>query len=128
MKFKTFLDLVYEDGDYGFYHIRLFDLYFMCASDAAQIKNKEETIKYIKLAINHGEIFDKIKEEGKIIKYTSFLVDRLETNPNGWTFSGDCVALKRAVDYLEENKYDFLREDEEFRKIEEELTNKLTNN
>ena len=127
LKFKTFLDLVYEDGDYGFYHIRLFELYFMCASDTAQIKDKEETIKYIKLAINHGEIFDKIKEEGKIIKHTSFLVDRLETNPNGWSFSGDCVALKRAVDYLEDDKYYFLMEEDVFKKIKEELINKLTN-
>ena len=117
LKFKTFLDLVYEDGDYGFYHIRLFELYFMCASDMAQTKNKEETLKYINLAINHGEIFDKIKEVGKVIKHTSFLVDRLETNPNGWSFSGDCITLKRAVDYLEENKYDFLRDDEEFKEI-----------
>lgn len=123
LKFKTFLDLVYEDGDYGFYHLRLFDLYFMCASDMAQIKNKDENLKYINLAINQGEIFDKIKEEGKVIKHTSFLVDRLETNPNGWSFSGDCITLKRAVDYLEKNKYDFLREDEEFNK----LINKLVN-
>ncbi|MBQ8292456.1 MAG: helix-turn-helix transcriptional regulator [Bacilli bacterium] len=127
LKFKTFLDLVYEDGDYGFYHIRLFDLYFMCASDQAQIKNKDETLKYLNLAIYYGEIFDKIKDEGKVIKHTSFLVDCLENNPNSWTFSGDCVALKRAVDYLEKDKYDFLREDEEFKKIKEELINKLTN-
>ena len=40
LKFKQFLDIVYEEGDYGFYHIRLADIYNMCAFDQARIKKQ----------------------------------------------------------------------------------------
>ena len=46
LKYKEFLDIVFENGEYGFYNIRLFDIYMMCAWEQAQIKNKEKTLEY----------------------------------------------------------------------------------
>ena len=57
-----------------------------------------------------------------VIKNPRFLVDRLEDDPSKWTFSNDInVYYKEFLDDLLIEVFDFIREDEEFKLIIEQL-------
>ena len=57
-----------------------------------------------------------------VIKNTIFLVDRLEDDPSKWAFSNDInVYYKEFSDDLLIEVFDFIREDEEFKLIIEQL-------
>lgn len=65
--------------------------------------------------------FEPIRDNGGN-KNTSFLVDRLEDDPSKWAFSNDInVYYKEFSDDLLIEVFDFIREDEEFKLIIEQL-------
>ena len=118
LKYKELLDIVYENGDYGFYYIRLHDIYLWCAKDQAQIKDKNKTIEYLLKAKKCLNIWLDIYKNKEGIKHTSFLVDRLIDDPTKWTFSHNPINYKN--DFINDLKleiFDFIREDEEFNNI-----------
>lgn len=88
LKYKDFLDIVFENEDYGFNHTRLSDIYMRCAKDQAIVKNKEKTIDYIKKAYFHIKEFVKVYNNKEVLKHTSFLVDRLEDDSKKMAFLG----------------------------------------
>lgn len=47
LKFKSFLDLVMDDGDYYFYNKHLSVLYLWCALDQAHIQNSDIRMKLL---------------------------------------------------------------------------------
>ena len=114
LKFKQFLDIVFENGDYGFYHTRLADIYKNCAFDQASVENKEKTLEYLKLAIKHIRIWTKMYENKEVLKHTSFLVDRLIDDPTKWSFSGEPDYELDLKEFLEKDTFDFLRSDLDF--------------
>lgn len=125
LKYKEFLDIVFENEDYGFNHTRLSDIYMRCAKDQAIVKNKEKTIDYIKKAYFNIKEFVKIYNNKEVLKHTSFLVDRLEDDSKQWLFWDDIK--KQNEEFLEELKkdmFDFVRNDKEIREIVEELNKK----
>lgn len=111
LKFKQFLDIVYEDGDYGFYHIRLADIYNMCAFDQARIKNKETTLEYLRLSLKHIRIWTKMYKNKEVLRHTSFLVDRLSDDSTKWSFSGEPNHEQDLKEDLKNDIFDFLRND-----------------
>ena len=122
LKYKEFLDIVYENGDYGFNHNRLSEIYIRCAKDQAMIKNKGKTLDYIKKSYFHIKEFVTMYINKKVLKNTSFLVDRLEDNPQYWSFASDIKEqYKEVLDNLESELFDFVREDEAFKQIVEQL-------
>lgn len=121
LKYKGVLDIVFEDGDYGFNHKRLSDIYMMCAKDQACIKNKEKTIDYLNQAVEHLVIWLNMYRSKIVLRHTSFLVDRLEDDPSTWLFSDDSNNSKRMIKELEINIFDFIRENEQFKQIIEQL-------
>ena len=68
LKYNQFLDIVYENGDYGFNHTRLSDIYMKCAKDQAMIKNKEKTLDYIKKSYFHIREFVTMYINKKVLK------------------------------------------------------------
>ena len=51
-------ELMYEDGDYAFAHIRLFDRWIVLVKAAAERKEAEETLKALSEAEKHAIAFD----------------------------------------------------------------------
>lgn len=114
LKYKQFLDIVYEDEDYGFYHIRLADIYKKCAFDQARIQNKEKTLEYLRLSLKHIRIWTKMYENKEVLHHTSFLVDRLIDDSTKWSFSGKPERELELKQDLEIDIFDFLRNDPNF--------------
>ena len=86
------------------------------------IKNKGKTLDYIKKSYFHIKEFVTMYINKKVLKNTSFLVDRLEDNPQYWSFASDIKEqYKEVLDNLESELFDFVREDEEFKQIVEQL-------
>lgn len=122
LKYKAFLDIVFENGDYGFNHSRLSDIYMRCAKDQAQVMNKEKTLDYIKKSFIHIKEFVTMYTNKSVLKNTSFLVDRLEDDPSKWAFSNDISEYyKEFLTDLQIEIFDFIREDKEFKLIVEQL-------
>ena len=123
LKYKEFLDVVYENGDYGFNHIRLYDMYFMCAIDQAKVQNKDKTIDYLNKTLEHLKIYLNIYNGKETIKHTSFLVDRIVDDPSNWSFSGEPnQSLKiDMLDLINRDIFDFVRNDSAFIMLVEEL-------
>lgn len=118
LKYKELLDIVYENGDYGFYYLRLHDIYWWCAKDQAQIKDKNKTIEYLSKAKECLNNWLDIYKNKEGIKHTSFLVDRLIDNPTKWAFSHNPINYKNDfINNLKLEIFDFIREDEEFNNI-----------
>ena len=113
LKYEEFLDIVYEEGDYGFEDIRLYDIYCRCATDQAQIQNKVKTEKYLNRAFNHLTIFLDYYNEKNIITNSSFLVDRCEDDPSKWSFSDNPnISYKNEMlEMLKKDIFDFIRDD-----------------
>ena len=124
LKYNQFLDIVYENGDYGFNHTRLSDIYMKCAKDQSMIKNKEKTLDYIKKSYFHVREFVTMYINKKVLKNTSFLVDRLEDDPAKWAFNSDIKEYyKNFLNDLSIEIFDFVREDNELKQIVEQLNN-----
>ena len=109
LKFKQFLDIVYENEDYGFYHLRLADIYKKCAFDQARIKNKETTLEYLRLSLKHIRIWTKMYKNKEVLRHTSFLVDRLVDDSTKWSFSGEPDYELDLKQDLKNDIFDFLR-------------------
>lgn len=111
LKFKQFLDIVYENEDYGFYHLRLADIYKKCAFDQARIQNKEKTLEYLNLSLKHIRLWTKMYENKEVLHHTSFLVDRLVDDSTKWSFSGEPDYELDLKQDLEKDIFEFLKDD-----------------
>lgn len=109
-KYIQLLDLIYDDKDYGIYNYNLYLIYLNCAKDYADIKDSSETLKYIDLAKRHLDLLLKLKEESKLIRYSSFMVNKLCDNPKDWPFEKESM-LGELKKELENNMFDFVRKD-----------------
>lgn len=117
LKIKSFLDTVFEDGDYGYYAGYLEHMYYKCALDQANVNNKEKVIEYLRQASKYAKEYDKLRFETKEFKYTSFLVDRITESNSSWFFGTEKTCQEELKEELKREVFDFIREDEEFKKI-----------
>lgn len=121
LKIKEFMDIVYDKGDYGFNHAKLYYVYLVSANDQAVVKNKEKTIEYLYKAYVHAKLFDDLRFGNKEYKYQSFLVDQIIDGPTNWHYNykfrkTDCLKSEMADEI-----YDFLRNDEKFKELESKI-------
>ena len=70
-KAVDFIKLLYEDGDYGFAHYHLCELYIYISNRYIELENYEKAAEYLNLGLSHGKQYDELPE---ITKHTSFLV------------------------------------------------------
>ena len=121
LKEKVIIDQVFENNDYGIFNHNLQNIYYRCARDQAYIKNKEKVLIYLKESIKYARAYDELRFVNKSQKHTSFLVDRLITDINDFTFSSELGLREYLKEELNDELFDFIRNDDEFKRIEEEL-------
>lgn len=110
-------ELIYEDGDFGFYACRVSEIYNDLAKISAEQQNKTATFDYLANTTKYAIIYDTQTAS----KYTSPLLNRLSHSDSGvsknymsnWSY----LILKSTEDKC----YDFCRDDEAFAKIVEDL-------
>ena len=67
-------DLLYTDGNCGFYHVRYSEAYLGMARNCLRLGEKEKAIDCVEKAVGHAKRFDKLKDG----RFTSFMVNKLE--------------------------------------------------
>lgn len=105
---------VFDEGDFGFYHTRLFDSEFALAEYYAEIKNEEKTVYHIEKAAYHAIEFVKYAECSGYV-YDSLAVRGMKCG--GVNASDSKNEAKKMLCSIEAEKYDFIRENEEFKNI-----------
>ena len=111
------LDILFEDKNYGFFGQTIVRTYLNIAWFYAKLKNQKETIKYLILAkeqaIENDTSYDTKNQYGCLL---------FRGQEYGEIWSN--ITLNDSMYQIEEMKdsiYDFIRDNEEFQKIKEEL-------
>lgn len=116
-KILQFYELLYEDGDYGFYHCRLIDIYFNIAVIYAKQSNHPMTLENLAHSIKHAATCDTMEDH----KLTAPLVNTTEykasNTSRNWMGTYCCSLLSRLTDSC----FDFCREDIEFIELIDKL-------
>ncbi len=116
----AFLNLMFENGDYGFYHSHLANTHTAQAKYFAKKMDGANTLAYLSKAADHAIGFVKYAAQESFV-HTSLLFREYETS--GTSFSTDSKD-NDAMQLLNEmtfSEFDFIRDDEEFRKIADRL-------
>lgn len=100
--------LIYEDGNYGFYHCRVSRWSMQIAKCYARDQNAEETIQWVDNAMTHAVQFDSL-DEGQ---YTSLIV---RDNQYHSSRNDESQMAARRED-LSDGCFDFVRDDVRFEK------------
>ena len=108
LKYKELLDSIFDNKDYGSYNYNLSFIYLQCAIACAKTKNKEDTLRYLNLSIEHIEQYFTLKEKSRVIKHTSFLVNKLKDDPNTWPLNKKVLFDDMYVQFKNES-FDFIR-------------------
>lgn len=111
------IKVMYEDGDYGFLWVRLSDYYRIIAAFYANCQMADETIEYLNLSLDCSEEFDELVSLAKPYKHTSLLFRGYEFDPSLCTKDYNCSHSEMTYQKLTQERYDFLRDDERFKKI-----------
>lgn len=104
--------LIY-DGNYLFFHNRIFNLHRRISLAHAELGHRDETMEHLKLAKFHADKHDNLEPGEK--NYTSIFVNCATSDASRSTknyTSTDAEWLKK--DITTDSRYNFLREDEEF--------------
>jgi len=105
--------LIYEDGNYGFYHCRVSDWYMRLARDYARAGKQSHTLRCLRCAVEHAIAYDRL-EEGS---YTALIVNRQR-------FGSNCDSEKQAAARQKETAdvcFDFVRADAQFMQLLNQL-------
>ncbi len=70
-KAVCFIKMIFDDGDFGFYHSDLSDLYFWIANRYVMTNDLDKAFENYELGFKHAKAYDELP---KITKHTSFLV------------------------------------------------------
>lgn len=112
-----FVELIFEDGDFGFWHCRLTAVYLDIAKLYANLNNFDMTLENLALSAKHSIITDTIKEH----PLTSPLVNGLKFTWKGTSKNFQGSQSKETVKEISDKCFDFCRSDERFKKIESDL-------
>ncbi|MGN0113867.1 MAG: helix-turn-helix domain-containing protein [Acutalibacteraceae bacterium] len=114
-KIAELIKLFFENGDYGFFNVRLSNAYRQIAACYANCKMADETLEYLELAVECSEKFEQLYNSGEKFKHTSLLFKDFEYAPSEWTRGDDCSHTDVIYQKLTtQERYDFLRDDERF--------------
>ena len=122
-KIVELIKLFFENGDYGFFNVRMSNVYRQLAACYANCKMADETLEYLELAVECSEKFEQLYNSGERYKHTSLLFKDFEYDPSEWT-RGDVIS-HTAVTYdklTTQERYDFLRDDERFKALINRIT------
>ena len=91
-----------------------------CSKEYSKLKNEEKTLNYLDLSIKHLLEYFNLKEQQITIKYTSFMVNKLEDNTSEWPLDKK-VIFEDYIKTLEEESFNFLKQNEIFKKLQQQL-------
>lgn len=96
------LELIYEEGDYGFSHYHLCELHIWIANRYIEAEDYTRAAEYLERGLSHAKCYDALPA---VTEHTSYLVQgqRFETDKVYSGFSGNLV--KRELDYLSEDPF-----------------------
>lgn len=101
--------LIYEDGNYGFYHCRISKWSMRIAKCYAKEQRTEETLRWVHNAMLHAAAYDSL-EKGR---YTALIVRNKEYHSS----QGDpSQVIKRQNEFMD-NCFDFIRESVQFKSL-----------
>lgn len=109
--------LLYEDGDYGFYHCRISTWSMRLAKLYAKENKAPETLCHLSRAAEHAITYDALTAG----VHTSPLVNRCKYNAKDWSKN---YTENNAMLYLQEmqdGRFDFVKENAKFAEIESRL-------
>lgn len=108
-----FYELLFEDGDFGFYHCRLALFYRLIAGIYSKCNNLEMTVKNLALSAKHAITFDNMKDH----KLTAPLVNATEYKQCDTSKNWVGTHSKVLSDALLMECFNFCQEDERFKEI-----------
>ena len=111
------IELIYEDGDYGFVNVNLADLYRIIGACYANCKMADETLKYLECSVNYSIKFCEYIAQNKPYKHTSLLFLNYCEDPMLATKNYTGSHLNLTYDKLTQERYDFLRDDDRFKNL-----------
>ena len=109
-------EILYEDGDFGFYHTRLCHWHRAQAKYYALNRQESETLHHLNKAAEHAIAFV-TAEKGSVHTSLLFRGDPLR----GFLTDDKRNDASRVLHEMEKERYDFVREHEEFIKMTEAL-------
>ena len=114
----AFYDLIFENGDLGFYHSVVSGAHEAQAKYYAKLQNAEKVLHHLKKAAEHAiKFLTALKEHAT---HTSLLFKGYSFGDfSTWNTSNDALEL---LENMKNSAYDFIRENKAFKNIEEELT------
>ena len=106
-KIPVLFDILFEKGDYGFYHGYISRIYLEIARSS--IENMEKALDYVERAVKYARERDAVTPS----KHTSILFSGWEMKPDEWE-NGKSVC-QRTADLLDNSDFDAIRSNKRFK-------------
>ena len=106
-KIPVLFEMLFEKGDYGFYHFFISRIYLEIARSS--MENREKALDYVEKAIKHAKERDEVKPS----KHTSVLFSGWEMKPDEW--ENGKSACQRTAELLDNSDFDVIRSDKRFK-------------
>ncbi len=110
------LELLFEDGDFGFYSAGLSEFHEASARHYASLGNVERSLDHLEKAANLAIDFITFMQKGSFTHTSIFLKGMVEKSNNVSLNSGDNQAAL-TLKNMERKEYDIIREAEKFKNI-----------
>ncbi len=116
----AFLNLMYEDGNMGFYHCHLKDTHAWQSIYFARKKDAENTLYHLSKAAEHAIKFVEYASDNKYV-HTSLLFREYDTSTVCFSTGSKENDALEILTHMDDAEYDFIRDTEEFAKIRDDL-------
>jgi len=105
------INVVYDDGDYGFTNYYLCELNIHIANCYIELSNYDIAIEYIEKGLQYGKLYDELPN---LYQHTSILLNYLQQNMMNVNKSDERKLIAREITFLNNNFYNVLKEKPKF--------------
>ena len=110
----TIWNALFYDGNFLFYHCRIANIHSSLAKSYAKEQNKEKTLENLQKAYYHANKYDNLPE---LTNYTSIFFSMLDDGSARVSKNYTDTNTQLFLNTLKDNCYDFVREEESFKKL-----------
>ncbi len=100
------------DGNFLFYHYRISRIYKLLARHYACLRNRDEVITSLKMALKHAQLSD--EQPAGEQYYTSIFLRDITSNAGKTSKNYSDTDVQYVLWFMEEEIFDFVRDDPEF--------------
>ena len=119
-KAVDFIKLIYDEGDYGFSHYHLAELYLWLAGRYSYENDYENCEKNLELGLYHAKAYDELP---KTTIHSSYIVKNVEFETVNVYSGFESNDVKREINYIQSNAlYNNVRGEQWFKNIIEKYT------